>query len=254
LTAGVCGEKLEGAIDVTIFCFTGTGNSLFAARKIGGTLVSIPQVIDAPTEYADDVIGFVFPQYGMGLPKMVRSFAAQNKFVSEYAFAVSLYSYIRGGALTELASLVPLDYGAKLKSPWNFIWAFGAPRDAEKSLRKCEASLDKIAAEIGSRRSKAVKPSTRVGSATKFFSDNKFKVSDACVKCGLCADVCPAGNIEMRDKPEFLGKCEMCFACANLCPQSALNSSKAMSKHRRYRNPAVAPSEIAAANNRRAGR
>lgn len=60
---------------MTIFYFTSTGNSLAAAKRIlssesGGTLISIPQVIDSPSlEYSDDVIGIVFPIYGLASPK-----------------------------------------------------------------------------------------------------------------------------------------------------------------------------------------
>jgi len=50
---------------MTIFYFTATGNSLALAKRIGGTLVSIPQVVDSENlYYKDDAIGVVFPVYG----------------------------------------------------------------------------------------------------------------------------------------------------------------------------------------------
>ena len=55
-----------------IYNFTGTGNSLWVAKKIaeatGASLVSIPSIIEEKREYKDDVIGFVYPQYAIGLP------------------------------------------------------------------------------------------------------------------------------------------------------------------------------------------
>ena len=69
---------------MTIFYFTGTGNSLFATRKIadstGAKLISIPHVIAERQTYIDDSIGFVYPQYATGLPKMVRGFLLNNTF------------------------------------------------------------------------------------------------------------------------------------------------------------------------------
>mgnify|MGYP003767868619 CR=1 FL=1 len=59
-----------------IFYFSATGNSLSAAKRIGGDLVSIPQVIESEhLEYKDDVIGLIFPIYSLRPPKMVRRFA-----------------------------------------------------------------------------------------------------------------------------------------------------------------------------------
>jgi len=79
---------------MTIFYFTGTGNSLFAACKIadstGAKLISIPQAIHESKLYTDDCIGFVYPQYANGLPKMVRNFISNNEFKAEYFFAINL--------------------------------------------------------------------------------------------------------------------------------------------------------------------
>lgn len=72
------------------FYFTGTGNSLAAAKKIGGTLNSIPQAIHEENKiYRDDAIGFVFPLYCLNPPKMVREFLQNAKFEADYFFAVA---------------------------------------------------------------------------------------------------------------------------------------------------------------------
>ena len=70
---------------MTIFYFTSTGNCLSVAKRIGGTLISIPQVINNDElEYSDDVIGIVFPVYGFFIPKMVRAFLAKAKLSADY--------------------------------------------------------------------------------------------------------------------------------------------------------------------------
>ena len=118
---------------MTIFYFTGTGNSLFAARKIAdasnATLVSIPQAITERQIYNDDVIGFVYPQYANGLPKMVRRFIVKNTFEADYFFAVNLWAFIHIGALGEIAGLIPLNYGTYLKTPNNFLFLMNSPKN-----------------------------------------------------------------------------------------------------------------------------
>ena len=47
---------------MTIFYYTATGNSLAVVKHIGGTPISIPQIVDADDlHYKDDAIGIVFP-------------------------------------------------------------------------------------------------------------------------------------------------------------------------------------------------
>lgn len=47
---------------------------------------------------------------------------------------------------------------------------------------------------------------------------NEYK----CIRCGLCFRLCPVDNIEMKDYPEFLDKCEFCQRCLNFCPTNAI--------------------------------
>ena len=51
-----------------------------------------------------------------------------------------------------------------------------------------------------------------------------YKISDACISCGACADQCPveaiaegAGHYEID-----AGKCISCGSCADQCPMSAI--------------------------------
>ena len=237
---------------MTIFYFTGTGNSLFAARKIAertdAKLVSIPQVIAEKRVYADNCIGFVYPQYAVGLPKMVRSFILNNTFTADYIFAIDLYAFIRMGALGEIAGLVPLNYGAYLKTPNNFTFAFNPPKNPGAVLAKAEQKLEQITDNIIGRKSRPVKPRNKIGNATKHFGESKFKTTVTCTKCGTCEKVCPASNIEIGGGTVFGGKCENCFACANLCPRHAIYSNNAMLKRRQYRNPIISVDEIIEAN------
>jgi len=77
--------------------------------------------------------------------------------------------------------------------------------------------------------------------------DQGFTVTDQCTSCGICKEVCPAGNIEIKGKPEFQHQCEFCLGCINNCPAQAiqLNSQKS---EIRFRNPNIKVTEIMAAN------
>ena len=44
---------------------------------------------------------------------------------------------------------------------------------------------------------------------------------DKCVKCGLCARLCPMGSIDPDDVSNVVGKCIKCCACVKKCPRGA---------------------------------
>lgn len=63
--------------------------------------------------------------------------------------------------------------------------------------------------------------------------DMKFHITltvdrEKCIKCGLCADICPCGSIGMADYPEVARNlCMSCGHCTAVCPAEALDNSNA---------------------------
>ena len=51
-----------------------------------------------------------------------------------------------------------------------------------------------------------------------------FKITDACVSCGTCAEECPVDAITEGDEIYLidLEKCTECGTCAEVCPTDAV--------------------------------
>ena len=254
---------------MTIFYFTGTGNSLAVAKKIGGEgakLLSIPQVIDIDTTYfKDDVIGVVFPVYFYTLPKMVMRFFKKVKLEAEYTFVVGTQGGMSGACMRVAQKSANyggsrFDYAACVSIMSNFLSRFPVEKEIARMPKKNpEKNLSRIIDDIKNRKHSPVKANIFMRCVTAVSSQmfkhpaenpqKKYIVTDKCNKCGVCAKVCPAKNIIVTDTVNFIGKCEYCFACLHLCPQNALQHKKQKSE-KRWLHPDVTLAEMIAANNR----
>ena len=249
---------------MTVFFYTATGNSLAVAKKIGGTLISIPQVIDAGNQhYKDDVIGIVFPVYWWSPPIMVRKFLEKARFEANYIFAIGTYGSIVAGAMASLHKYAErngyrFDYLNQLKMLDNYLPVFNMASQEKKLPKKRVAEKTAvIVADIGNRKQKGTSAFPLKLAMTSFMK-NKFKpennakeylVDDKCTKCKLCAKLCPTGNITVTESVNFGRHCEGCLACIHLCPENAMHHKKQRNE-KRWRNPDVSLNELMQANNR----
>ena len=74
----------------------------------------------------------------------------------------------------------------------------------------------------------------------------KFSVTESCISCGKCADMCPLGNISMKkdnsgDKrhPEWGKDCAGCLGCYHTCPVHAIDYAHATNGKGQYLNPQI---------------
>lgn len=243
-----------------IFCFSGTGNSLYAANKIAAEIgAEVRNMRDARAvgEVSDDVIGFVFPTYFWGLPKSVRQFIGRlhiaNK--SAYIFAVTTYGGFSAGVCDAVNVLikkngVKLSYSAKVKMVENYLPGFEC-NDSDELWEKSDKALDKVISEISARKKKSAAPYTVLnGLAQKAYPSNKPGCAEeffveGCKNCGICAKICPNGNIKLEDGvPKFGERCDLCLACLNCCPADAIEYGKSTFGKKRYKNRRVSADEL----------
>jgi len=255
-----------------IYYFTGTGNSLAAAKKIAGTLgdcdiVPVASFADSPGPVAPDAerVGLVCPVYFAGLPAMAASFAERLDLAAAgYVFSVVTHGGGGGAAaLRQLDGILRdkagrgLDAGFAVSMPGNYILMHDSPAGEKRDrlLEAANAELDMIAGRIGEgeRGSLPNSPVVRIVRALTYpwfrshvhGNDRKFTVSEACTSCGTCAAVCPAGNIEMvGGKPVWNHRCELCCGCIHLCPAEAIQAGSRTEGRQRYRNPSVEIAEL----------
>ena len=67
--------------------FTATGNCLYIARRIGGTLLPIPQLMRQDRiEVCDDAVGIIAPVYAGEMPMVVKTFLSRAEIKTDYFF------------------------------------------------------------------------------------------------------------------------------------------------------------------------
>lgn len=243
-----------------IFYFTGTGNSLYVAKKIGGNLISISQANRQKNQlYQDDTIGFVCPTYAVGIPRIVEEFVRSNRFQADYSFAVMTCGGMLGSSLMHFEKLTkPQGLTLNYTNQVVMIDNYGLQRmDKQRKAflpQKENAAIEKIAEDIQQRRQYLRRSHLMMVGFTKLMNatsglcyddaDKHFSIqADRCIQCGLCQKICPAGNITLDPTPVFSHKCEGCYACIHSCPQKALSPNR-HPVTTQYRHPGINLAEL----------
>ena len=257
-----------------IFYFTGTGNSLHVARELAAVtrvdaLHSIAQELRfGPQIYKDETVVIVSPVYYHELPDPVREFVVANTFVCDYFAIVGTYGNRHGG-FAELTRRfleeqgMRADYVNAVMMVDNALPGYDIAEqlriDPEKQV---ETQIAAVAADIEARRA-YVMPCSEEDLAHHFklvekgrivpTADNPlYRVSGACIGCGVCAQVCPMNCIEVVGgrAVHSYERCAICMACIHACPELAIEFATLREKNAgvHYRNPHISLDDLIAAN------
>ena len=249
-----------------VFYFTGTGNSLYVARELDGQTVSIPQAIRKDDlTFSADKIGIVCPIYGHEMPAMVKEFIRRATFQTEYFYVVLTYGNMHGGA-AEIADKVlkdagiTADYITTVLMVDNFLPAFDMNKQTQLD-KQVEKQIVSIRSDISQRRRGIQKASFKDRITHKMYLKMvknqpetvwaAYRVSDECIACGICANICPGGCIRLENGKavHHLENCQACMACVHACPKLAIQFTiKEVNPQARYRNPHISLEELIAAN------
>ncbi len=229
-------------------------------------------------EPAADVVGFVFPVYyatndAGGVPLIVSRFIKKlSNLQQKYLFAVCTHG---GGAGTTIENLKTevASRGGALAAGFTVKMSNHklTPEQQQKEQVEQQQKLDTVAQYVSERKRGVYETRSRLGKIVKapvlalvikpIFSrrfrklaqtkhkapflelvpnaDRGFTVSQNCTGCGVCAKVCPVGNIRLENgKPTWLHHCETCFACYSWCPKKAIEGETAR-YNSHYRHPKV---------------
>lgn len=246
-----------------IVYFTGTGNSRYCAQLLEDRLQD--PCLDAFCFIRNGVAAelssqtpwvFVTPTYSWKIPRIFADFLRSGHFSGcrDAYFVMTCGEDIGNApqANRRLCAQIGLEYRGTLPvvMPENYIAMFDVPQPAQAAeiIAAARPVLEQGSSCI---REKVpflpmkTKLLDRIKSGpvnALFYRFNvrakPFWVSNACISCGRCRQVCPLGNIQLREgRPVWGRRCTHCMACICLCPVEAIEYGRSSQGKPRYQCP-----------------
>ena len=242
-----------------IFWFSGTGNSLWTAKKLAyaakAELVNIADTRDMDTvTVEDDAVGFVFPTYWGDIPRPAKEFLLKLRAPKDTWFFAVMTSAGGDSGVSFLcidralyAQGQKLSLARNITMPGNLLKA--SAKNEKAILKGTEQELKDILWDVFHRtadlKSENKGPGKRFVQQTPFRSPNalikRFRITEDCDGCGICAQLCPTGNITVTDGKAVHGKnCANCYACRHWCPKAAtVPVARMFGKRPQYHHPSI---------------
>ena len=247
-----------------IFYFSGCGNSKHVAETIAAglndTLTFIPEAArEGRYEYTlaeCERLGFVFPIYAWGPPKLVMDFVEKLsvKIGPSTGSGTSPYIYFACTMGDECGLAEDIFRKAIEQKGWQLNACFsvqmpetyiGMPgfkldtdANAQRKITAADAAMKELIPRLQKResfsrmtpggaawlKSHLINP----GFSKMATNDKKYRVTEACIHCGKCVETCPLKNITLEEgRPVWHGNCTMCMGCYHHCPVNAIQYGKA---------------------------
>lgn len=240
---------------IKLIYFSGTGNSyktIDTCKEIfiqNGCEVTLYSVVDKPGINEDvDLIGFCFPVYAFGIPRICRKYLSNlSRFespVKAFVLITAGNSQEAGFSIKESIKLlkkkgVAVTYTKVIQMPANWTVLMNPPpkEEARSMIDDGIAEAKEVAQDImNSVTNHHTFNYPPTYSKLGFYKDyylfkwlglsnywREFRVDETCDACGLCEKICPTDSIEMADgRPEWSKACEQCMRCVNYCPKLAI--------------------------------
>ncbi|WP_298535970.1 EFR1 family ferrodoxin [uncultured Methanobrevibacter sp.] len=248
-----------------ILYFTSTGNNLYIAKKLGGELLSIPQLIkNNRFDIEDESIGIIFPVFYANAPKIVREFIEKARFKTDYLFLIA--SYGSDGDQNAFKILkkafnkkgMKVNYTNSVLMVDNYLPMFDMKEEKEiKDDSDIDSQIEIIRNDIESRKEFHLnkKSFTDVPFIEKVLESTMTKrfhiiVGDGCSDCKVCSRICPKGNIDLSgEKPVIGDDCLFCLGCVHHCKENVFTINNEKNNKERFSNPHIKVSEIIKSNN-----
>ena len=250
-------------VEKMVLWFSGTGNSKYVAQRIAHAfnqeIISIFDRIkneDYTAVHSDDELIFVVPTYSWRIPRVVEKWIENTQFSgNNSAYFVMTCGGDIGNSekyIKKLCDKKGFEYMGVMPivMPENYIAMFDAPdeNEAVKIVNKAQPYINSTLQYIGEH--KPIREN-KVGIAEKlkssivndvfyalFVKDKKFYVTQSCVGCGKCVELCPLNNITMVDSvPKWNGNCTHCMSCICKCPNMAIEYGSKSLNQPRYNCP-----------------
>jgi len=242
-------------MNVDLRYFSGTGNSykiiktckeIFDQKGYNTTL--FPIAGKCKINENADLIGFCFPVYVFGIPRICKRYLLS---LSKFKKTINAFVLITAGdpgeagfSITESVRIMKdkglnVIYSDVVHMPANWTVSMNPPskEEAQRIINSGVTKGKKIVHNIlnGVQHQHVFNYPPRY-SKFGFYKDyylfkwlgvsnlwREFRADETCDSCGLCEKVCPTDSIRIVDnKPNWSKTCEQCMRCVNYCPKQAI--------------------------------